>query len=93
MDELYHRLNALAFYARSSLQHISFRPRMNWWRISPSKSLREQVKDSIHQLEQVGYMENEESLGKLKLSVLLEKKFGDKFIVVPYNKTLFMTVI
>jgi hypothetical protein len=30
---------------------------------------------------------------KVKLSVLLERKFGDKFIVVPYNKKLFVTVI
>jgi hypothetical protein len=44
-------------------------------------------------LEQVGYTENEQSLGKVKLSILLERKFGDKFIVVPYNKKLFMTVI
>jgi hypothetical protein len=29
----------------------------------------------------------------VKLSVLLERKFGDKFIVVPYNKKLFVTVI
>jgi hypothetical protein len=29
----------------------------------------------------------------VKLSVLLERKFGDKFIVVPYNKKLFVIVI
>jgi hypothetical protein len=51
------------------------------------------VKDSVHLLEQVGYMENEDSFGKVKLSVLLERKFGDKFIVFPYNKKLFVTVI
>jgi hypothetical protein len=51
------------------------------------------VKDSVHLLEQVGYMETEESFGKVKLSVLLERKFGDKFIVVPYNNKLFVTVI
>jgi hypothetical protein len=51
------------------------------------------VKDSVHLLEQVGCMENYESLGKVKLSVLLERKFGDKFSVVPYNKKLFVTVI
>jgi hypothetical protein len=93
MDELYHRLNALAFYARSPLQHLAFEPGMNWWQISPSKNLREQVKDSFHLLEQVGYMENDESFWKVKLSVLLERKFGDKFSVVPYNKKLFVTVI
>jgi hypothetical protein len=93
MEELYHRLNALAFYARSPLQNLAFEPGMNWWRISPSNNLREQVKDSLHLLEQVGYMEAEESFGKVKLSVLLEMKFGDKFIVVPYNKKLFVIVI
>jgi hypothetical protein len=93
MDELHHRLNALAFYARSPLQHLAFEPGMSWWRISPSNNLREQVKDSVHLLEQVGYTENEQSLGKVKLSVLLERKFGDKFIVVPYNKKLFVKVI
>jgi hypothetical protein len=51
------------------------------------------VKDHVHLLEQVGYMETEESFGKVKLNVLLERKFGDKFIVVPYNKKLFVTVI
>jgi hypothetical protein len=51
------------------------------------------VKDYVHLLEQVGYMENEESFGKVKLSVSLERKCGDKFIVVPYNKNLFVTVI
>jgi hypothetical protein len=65
---------------------------MNWWRISPSNNLREQVKDSVHLLEQVGYMETEQSFGKVKLSVLLERKFGDKFIVVAYNNNLFVTV-
>jgi hypothetical protein len=93
MDELYHRLNTLAFYARSPLQHIAFEPRMNWWQISPSKNLREQVKDLVHLLEQVGYMDNDESFGKVKLSVLLERKFGDMFSVVPYNKKLFVTLI
>jgi hypothetical protein len=29
----------------------------------------------------------------VKLSVLLERKFGDKLIVVPYNKELIVTVI
>jgi hypothetical protein len=66
---------------------------MNWWRISPSYNLREKVKYSFHLLEQVGYMENAESFGKVKLSVLLERKFGDTFSVVPYNKKLFVTVI
>jgi hypothetical protein len=93
MDELYHRLNALAFYAQSPLQHFAFEPGLNWWQISPSNSLREQLKDSIHLLEQVGYMETEESFGKVKLSVLLQRKFGDKFIVFPYNKKLFVTLI
>jgi hypothetical protein len=51
------------------------------------------VKDSVHLLEQLGYTENEQSLGKVKLSFLLERKFGDKFIVVPYNKKLFVTLI
>jgi hypothetical protein len=93
MDELYHRLNALAFYARSPLQHLAFEPGMNWWRISTSNNLRYQVKDSVHLLEQVVYMENEESFGKVKLRVLLERKFGEKFSVVPYNKKLFVKVI
>jgi hypothetical protein len=93
MEELYHRLNVLAFYARSPLQNLAFEPGMNWWRISPSNNIREQVKDSVHLLEQVGCMETEESFGKVKLSVLLERKFGDKFIVVPYNKKLLVTVI
>jgi hypothetical protein len=66
---------------------------MSLWRIYPSNNLREQVKDSVHLLEQLGYTENEQSLGKVKLSVLLDRKFGDKFIVVPYNKKLFVTVI
>jgi hypothetical protein len=66
---------------------------MIWWRISPANNLREQVKDSVHLLEQVGYMETEESFGNLKISVLLERKFGYEFIVVPYNKKLFVTVI
>jgi hypothetical protein len=51
------------------------------------------VKDSVYLLEQVGYMENEESFGKVKLIVLLERKFGEKFIVVPYNNNLCVTVI
>jgi hypothetical protein len=93
MDELYHRLNALMFYARSTLQHLAFEPGTNWWRISPSKNLREQVKDSVHLLEQVGYMDNYESFRKVKLSILLERKFGDKSSVVPYTKKLFVTVI
>jgi hypothetical protein len=93
MDELYHRLNALALYARSPLQHLAFEPGMNWWWIYPSNNLREKVKDSVHLLEQVVYTENEQSLGKAKLSVLLDRKFGDKFSVVPYNKKLFVTVI
>jgi hypothetical protein len=93
MEELYHRLNAIAFYARSPLQHLAFEPGMNWWQISPSNNLREKVKDSVHLLEQVSYVETEESFGKVNLSVLLELKFGDKFIVVPYNKKLFVTVI
>jgi hypothetical protein len=93
MDELYHRLNALAFHARSPLQHLAFEPGINWWRISPSKNLREKVKDSLHLLEQVGYMENDESLGEVKLIVLLERKFGDKFSVVPNSKKLFVIVI
>jgi hypothetical protein len=66
---------------------------MNWWRISPSNKLRDKVKDSVHLLEQVGYMENEESFRKVKLSVFLGRKFRDKFIAVPYNKKLFATVI
>jgi hypothetical protein len=93
MEELYHRLNALVFYAQLSLQHLAFEPGMNWWRNSPSNNLREQVKESVRLLEQVGYMETEESFGKVKLGVLLERKFGDTFIVVPYNKKLFVTVI
>jgi hypothetical protein len=93
MDELYHRLDALAFYARSPLQHLAFETGMNWWRISPSVNLRDQVKDSVHLLEQVGYMEKDESFGKVNLSVLLERKFGDKYSVAPYNKKLFVTVI
>jgi hypothetical protein len=51
------------------------------------------VKDSVHLLEQVGYKETEESFGKVELRVLLESKFGDKFIVIPYNNKLFVTVI
>jgi hypothetical protein len=51
------------------------------------------VKDSVYLLEQVGYMETEESFGKVELSVLLERKFGYKFSVLPYNKKLFVTVI
>jgi hypothetical protein len=93
MDELYHHINALAFYALSPLQHLAFEPGMNWWWISPSKNFREQVKYSVHLLEQVAYMENDESFGKVKLSVFLERKFGDKFSGVPYNKKLFVTVI
>jgi hypothetical protein len=75
MDELHHRLNALAFYARSPLQHLAFEPGMNWWQISPSNNLRDQVKDSVHLLEQVGYTENEHSLGKVKLSFFAGEKF------------------
>jgi hypothetical protein len=71
MDELYHRLNGLAFYTRSPLEHLAFEPGMNWWRASPSKNLREQVKDIVHLLEQLGYMDNYESFGKVKLSVLM----------------------
>jgi hypothetical protein len=93
VDELCHHINALAFYARSPMQHLAFERGKNWWWISPSKNLREQVKDSVHLLEQVGYMENYESFGKVKLSVLPERKFGDKFSVYPYNKKLFVTVI
>jgi hypothetical protein len=48
---------------------------------------------SVHLLEQVGYIENDEFFWKVKLSVLLERKFGDKLSVVPYNKKLFVTVI
>jgi hypothetical protein len=93
MDELYHRLDALTFYARSPLQYLVFEPGMNWWWIYPSNNIREQVKYSVHPLEQVFYMDNDESFGKVKLSVLLERKFGDKYSVVPYNKKLFVTVI
>jgi hypothetical protein len=93
MDELHHRLNALAFYARSTLQHLAFEPGMSWWRIFSPNNLREKVKYSVHLLEQLGYTENEQSLGKVKLSALLERKFGDMFSVVPYNKKLFVTVI
>jgi hypothetical protein len=93
MEELYHRLNALAFYARLPLQHLAFEPGMNWWQISPSNNLREKVKDVVHLLEQVGYMDSEESFWKAKLNLLLERKFADKFSVVPYNKKLFVTVI
>jgi hypothetical protein len=38
-------------------------------------------------------MENDESFGKVKLSVLLEREFVDTFSVVLYNKKLFVTVI
>jgi hypothetical protein len=38
-------------------------------------------------------MENDESFGKVKLNVLLERKFGDKFSVVPYSTNMFVTVI
>jgi hypothetical protein len=38
-------------------------------------------------------MENDESFGKVKLSVLLERKFGGKYSVFPYNKKLFVIVI
>jgi hypothetical protein len=93
MDELHHRLNALEFYARSPLQHLAFEPGMSWWWIYPSNNLREQVKDSGHLLEQLGYTENEQSLRKVKLSVLLERKFGEKFIVAPSKKKSFVTVI
>jgi hypothetical protein len=93
MDELYHRLDAITFYARSPLQHLSFEPGMNWWWIYPSKNIREHVKYLVHLLKQVGYMENDESFGKVKLSILLERKCGDKFSVVPYNKKLYVTVI
>jgi hypothetical protein len=93
MDELHHRLNALAFYARSPLQHLAFVPGMSWWRISPSNNLREQVTYLVHLLEQLGYTENKQSLGKVKLSVLLERNLGEKCIAVPYNKKLFVTVI
>jgi hypothetical protein len=93
MDELYHRRNALAFYSQSPLTHLAFDPGMNWWWISPSKNLRDQVKDSVHLLEQVGYMNNDETFWKVKLSILLERKFGDSFSVVPYKKKLFLTVI
>jgi hypothetical protein len=92
MDKLYHYLDALVFYTRSPLQHLAFEPGMNWWRIYPSKNLMEQVNDLVHLLEQAGYMENDESFGKAKLSVLLERKFGGKYSVVPYNKKLCVTV-
>jgi hypothetical protein len=48
---------------------------MNWWWVSPSETLREQVKDPVHLLEQVGFVEKDEAFGKFKLSVLLEKRF------------------
>jgi hypothetical protein len=38
-------------------------------------------------------MENDVSFGKVKLSVLLERKFGDMYSVGPDNKKLFVTVI
>jgi hypothetical protein len=85
MEELYHHLNALAFYARLPLKYLAFEPGTNWWRIYPSNNLREQVKDSVNLLGRVGYMDTEESFGMAKLSVLLERKSGDKFFVVPYN--------
>jgi hypothetical protein len=66
---------------------------MNWWWISPSENLREQVKDLVHLLEQVGFMEKDEAFGNAKFSVFLEKRFGDKFIVFTFNKKLFVTVI
>jgi hypothetical protein len=83
MDELYYRLNALAFFARSPLQHLAFEPGIFFWQISPSENLREQVNDSVHLLEQLGFMEKDEAFGKVKLSVLLEKRFGYKYSIVP----------
>jgi hypothetical protein len=58
------------------MRHLAFEPGMNWWRISPSKNLREQLKYSVNLLEQVGYMDNDDSFGKVKLSVLLEINLG-----------------
>jgi hypothetical protein len=75
MDKLHHRLDALDFYARSPLQHLAFEPGINLWQISPSEHIREQVKDSVHLLEQVAFVEKYEAFGKVKLSVLLEKRF------------------
>jgi hypothetical protein len=97
MYGLYHHLDALAFYARSPLQHLAFEPRMNWWWISPSVSpseqLWEQVKDTFHLLEQVGFIEKGETFYKVKLSIILEKRFGDKLSAFPFNKKLYVIVI
>jgi hypothetical protein len=41
----------------------------------------------------MGLMEKDEAFGKVKLVVLLEKRFGDKYSAVPYNKKLYVTVI
>jgi hypothetical protein len=38
-------------------------------------------------------MENDESFGKVKLIILLERNFWDNSSVVPYNNKLFVTVI
>jgi hypothetical protein len=46
-----------------------------------------------HLLEHVAFIEKIGAFGKVRLSVLLEKRFGDKFRVVLFNKKLFVKVI
>jgi hypothetical protein len=66
---------------------------LNWWLIFPSEYLREQVKDSLHILVQLGFTDSEEALMKVELSNLIVKKFTDKFRMMQYNKKLFVALV
>jgi hypothetical protein len=41
--------------------------------------------DSLHLLVQIGFSEDTESLRKVKLSNVIEKRFGEKIRMVKYN--------
>jgi hypothetical protein len=92
-DLLLHRLDTLAYYVISSIQHLTFEPGLNWWMISPSFGLQEHCKGSFNALLQLGFNEDKKEFQKLKLSSLIEKRFGDKFRMVKYNKKLYITVV
>jgi hypothetical protein len=70
-DLLLHRLDALAYYVRSSIQHLTFEPGFNWWLISPLIGLREHCKGSLQTLLQLGFNEDEKEFQKVKLSSLI----------------------
>jgi hypothetical protein len=93
MDAFYHRFDVLTTYVRSPLQHLSFAPGLNCWLIPPSENLREQVKGSRNVLVQIEFNGDNETVSKINLKNMIERKFFDKFRIVQFNKKLFVTVV